>query len=84
MRRLSAPYQPTASRGWGRVVTDRTSGELRLILDADDEPRSANLNTTGAIAIAGAHPQLAATQVKGVATGVNPANEATAARTEIL
>ena len=74
---VSADGEPWATRGWGTVVTDRTSRELRLILDADDEPTLANLNATGAIAITGAHPATSrSTQVKGVATRVEPANEA--------
>ena len=80
---VSADGAPWATRAWGLVVTDRAGGELRLVLDADDEQTLANLDETGAIAITGADPATArSTQVKGVATGVERANEADLLRRE--
>jgi hypothetical protein len=74
---VSTDGAPWATRGWGLVVTDRAGGELRLLLDADDEQTLANLNATGVIAITGADPATArSTQVKGLATGIETANDA--------
>lgn len=73
---VSAEGAPWATRGWGLVVRDG-GRELRLLLDADDAPTLANLDVTGAIAITGADPATArSTQVKGVAIGVETADDA--------
>ena len=67
---------PHATRGWGLTVLDRGIGELRLLLDADDDQARANLVETGAIAITATDvPTLRSMQMKGTCTEVAPATD---------
>ena len=67
---------PHATRGWGLTILDPGTGEIRLLLDADDTQTRANLLTTGAIRItAGDVPTLRALQMKGKCTDVTPATD---------
>ena len=79
---VAADGAPHASRGWGLDVLG--DGEVRLLVDADDDVTLANATATGAIAITAADVRtLHSTQLKGHVVAVEaggPADQARARR----
>jgi hypothetical protein len=76
---VDADGMPLATRGWGLDVLD--DGQLRLLVDGDDEAILANLASTRAIAITAADVRtLHSTQLKGEVVSIEDADEADVAR----
>jgi hypothetical protein len=71
---VDAAGAPHASRGWGMTVVHAETGQVRLLMDADDAQSATNLAETGAIAItAGDVRTLRSIQLKGQARDRAPA-----------
>jgi hypothetical protein len=78
---VGADAVPHATRGWGLTVLDAGIGEIRLLLDADDDQARANLAETGAIAITATDvPTLRSLQMKGTCVEIAPASDVDAER----
>jgi preprotein translocase subunit SecD len=76
---VAADGAPHASRGWGLDVLG--GGDVRLLLDADDEQTIANVADTGSIAITAADVRtLHSVQLKGSVLASRAADPAEVAR----
>jgi hypothetical protein len=74
---VAADGAPTAARGWGLTVLDRSAAECRLVLDLRAVRTRADLAATGVIAVTAADvPTLRSIQLKGEVLGTEPAVEA--------
>jgi hypothetical protein len=73
---VAADGAPYATRGWGLTVLEVETGEVRLLLDADDDQTRVNLLETGAIAITATDvPTLRSLQMKGNCADIEPATD---------
>ena len=68
---------PHASRCWGLDLEDPATGRVRIVLSADDPVTSANLQSTGRLAVTGTDiGTLRSVQGKGRVLSVGPATAA--------
>jgi hypothetical protein len=69
--------EPVAARGWGLTILADEEADVRLVLDADDEPLLERLTATGAIAITGADvATFHSVQLKGRVERIDPGTPA--------
>jgi hypothetical protein len=74
---VDADGAPLATRGWGVTVLDATTGTVRLLIDADDEPALALLADNANLALtAGNVRTLEAQQFKGQVLAIEPTTSA--------